>query len=251
MYTHNIDPVIFKLGPFEPRWYGLVYVITFLLVYYFLKKNKSKLNISDAQAESLLLRIVLGVIIGARLFLVLVWEPSYYISNPLKIFALWEGGMSLHGGIIGAFIAGYTYCRKKSISPAKLADVLVLPGMIGLMFGRIANFINAEIIGTITTVPWCIDFGDSLCRHPVQIYAAIGRFFLVLFIIYLIKTRKHLKEGKLFWLTMLIMGIGRFVIDFLRQDPRLFGLSLGQYLSILLSLLSIIILYRYYHKKGE
>jgi len=251
MYIHNLDPVMFHIGPFEARYYGLVYVLTAILCYYFLRKNKDKLKLTNDNVDSFLMQIILGVVIGARLFQVLVWEPAYYLANPFKIIALWEGGMSLHGGILGIALVGYLFCRKHKISIAKLADILIIPLMIGLAFGRIANFINGEIIGTITSLPWCVQFPSyNDCMHPVQLYASAGRFILVGFLIYLIKARKNLKQGCLTWTALCLMSLGRFFLDFIREDPRFLGLSLGQYLSLLLFIISAVILYKYYYKKS-
>lgn len=249
MFTHNINPVMFTIGPFEARWYGLAYVLTFLLTYIYLRKNKENLNISLEDVDNFLLQIILAVIIGARLFAVFVWNPSYYLSNPLDIPMLWKGGMSLHGGIIGVILVGMFFCKKHNISYAKLADILVIPGMIGLIFGRIANFINGEIVGTITDVSWCVMFpGYENCRHPVQLYAAFGRTLLVGFLFWF-KSLKKLKTGLLFWSAMFLMGVGRFLLDFIREDVRYLGLSIGQYLSIILFVVSAIVIYKYYIKQ--
>lgn len=250
MYIHNIDPVIFSIGPLSARWYGLVYVLTFLFSYYFVKRHIKEFGVTREQFDAFALECILGIILGARLFAVFVWNPAYYFANPLKIFAVWEGGMALHGGLIGIALVGWRFCKKYNVDPARMADLIAIPAMVGLMFGRIANFINGEIVGTVTNVPWCVVFPqyDQLCRHPVQLYAAIGRAFLVAYLFILYKT-KFVKKGFIFWSAMFLMGVGRFVIDFLREDPRWFGLSMGQYLSIVLAVVSAIVLYVYYYKE--
>jgi len=254
MFVHNINPTLLNIGPFEIRYYGLVYVIGFLVIYftlmYYSKKKIIKLDKDEAEWFSIYL--ILGVVIGARLFTVLGWsfispDPFYYLKNPLEIFAVWKGGMSLHGGIIGILIAGYLFCRKKKLNMARMADLLVIPGVFVLALGRIANFINGELVGTVTNLPWCFKFPRfEGCRHPVQLYAAAGRAALGGFLIFL--NKKNHKNGFLFWVFILLMGIGRFFCDFLREDPRFLGLSFGQYLSIVMFAAAGFVLWRYYRK---
>lgn len=250
MFVHNINPTILHIwGPFEIRYYGLVYVLGFLLVYYILNKRRDELKLTKAEVESLVLYIILGVVIGARLFEVFIWEHNYYLAHPLEIFAIWQGGMSLHGGIAGVLLAGYLFCKKKKLSLAKLADIVIIPAVFILAIGRIANFINAELVGTITNVPWCVVFpGYDGCRHPVQLYGALGRFILFGYLVAL-KKIKRWKDGFLFWNFVLFMGIGRFFCDFLRDDPRWLGLSMGQYLSLVMAAVAGYILLRYYYEK--
>jgi phosphatidylglycerol:prolipoprotein diacylglycerol transferase len=254
-FIHNINPVLLNLGPFEIRYYGLVYVIGFLVIYFALKyySNKGILKLTKQEVESFALYLMLGVLIGARIFVVFGWsfllgDPLYYLMNPLKIFAVWEGGMSLHGGIVGILLAGYLYCKKKKLNLAKTADLLTIPGVFILALGRIANFINGELVGTITNLPWCFKFKNyNGCRHPVQLYAAAGRALLGGYLL-LINKHKH-KNGFIFWIFITLMGIGRFFCDFVRYDPRLLGLSFGQYLSIVMIIAGIYVLIKYYRKE--
>jgi len=248
MFVHNINPTLLNIGPFEIRYYGLVYVLGFLIVYYLLMKKRDELKLEKKDVENLVLYLILGVVIGSRLLEVLAWSPAHYLTNPLKIFAVWEGGMSVHGGIIGVLIAGYLFCKKKKISLAKLADFIVIPAVFVLALGRIANFINAELVGTITNLPWCVKFpGYEGCRHPVQLYGAAGRFLLFGYLIALKKYKKF-KDGFLFWNFILFMGIGRFFCDFLRDDSRVLGLSMGQYLSLIMAAVAGYVLIKYYKK---
>ena len=248
-FIHNIDPVLLNIGPFEIRYYSLVYVIGFLVIYlalrYYSKKGIVKLTKDDVENFSIYL--ILGVVIGARLLEVIVWNPFYYLMHPLKIFAVWEGGMSLHGGIIGIILVGYFYCRKKKINFVKMADLLVIPGVFVLALGRIGNFINGELWGTVTNLKWCVHFPYAEgCRHPVQIYGAFGRALLGGFL--LILNKKKRKNGFLFWVFIALMGVGRFFCDFVRQDPRLLGLSMGQYLSLVMAAAAGYVLWKYYKK---
>ncbi len=246
MINFNIDPVLLRLGPIQIRYYGLVYVIGLLLGLYILNKARKKgiLDLKDGQEYDLIFYIMLGMLIGARLFHVIFWGLNYYISNPLKIFYLWEGGMSFHGGLIGILVSGYIYCEKNKINVAKLADVLTLPAVFILALGRIVNFINQEIYGTITALPWCVEFKSiEGCRHPVQLYAALGRF--IAFFILLKFGNKH-KEGFVFWNFVFLFGLGRLFLDFLREDIRYLGLSFGQWFSLIMLILSGYVLFRFY-----
>ncbi len=234
MFVNNIDPTLFHIGPFEIRYYGIVYVLGFLLAYYVLVKRRNELKMPREEVDNFMLWLMVCSIAGARAFHILFWEPAYYLSNPLKIFALWEGGMAIHGGILGAVAAIFYFAKKHKISFYRIADILVVPAAFALALGRIANFINNEIVGTISNLPWCVQFkGYDDCRHPVQLYAAIGRFALGAYLIALQKMFR-LKEGLLFWNFVLLLGIGRFFCDFFREDPRMFGLSAGQYFSIVM-----------------
>ena len=249
MFVHNINPVLVSLGPFEIRYYGLVFVIGFLLAYYFLNKKREELGIEKKDVENFLLYLILGTIIGARLFHIFLWEPGYYLSNPSQLLAVWRGGLSLHGGLVGVIAVTYYFSKKHKIKLMKLADVLTLPALFGLALGRFANFMIGVIVGIVTIVRWCVEFPNySGCRHPVQLYGAIGRFLLFGYLLDVMKHKKF-KDGFIFWMFIFFMGIGRFVVDFLREDPRVLGLSMGQYLSLIMALVGGYVLWKYYRKE--
>ncbi len=249
MFTYNINPVLVHMGPLEIRYYAIVYVFGFLLVYYIFHKKRESLSLSKEKVESLVLYIMLGTIIGARLGHVFLWEPAGYFQSPLKIFAIWQGGMSFHGGLIGVLLAAWFFCRKNKVSLAKIADASVIQVAFVLALGRVANFINGELYGTMTNVSWCVNFpAADGCRHPYQIYAAIS-WLMCAFVLVEIKKLKSMsdsKDGFLFWCFILLFGISRFVVDFFREDPQLFGLSMGQYLSTVMVLIGSYVLWRYY-----
>jgi phosphatidylglycerol:prolipoprotein diacylglycerol transferase len=250
-FVHNINPTLIDLGPVEIRYYGLVYVIGFIVVFLYLKhlvKHK-RLLLTEEEIYDLIFYLMIGVLVGSRVVHCLVWEPSYYLAQPWKILYIWEGGMAYHGGLLGVLVATYLFWRRKEVrkkvSLAKLADYLAIPSTLMLAFGRVANFINGELPGTVTNVSWCWQFPEyEGCRHPQQLYAAAKRF-LVFGILVLLNRRKH-KDGFIVWNMVWMMGLGRFVIDFWRDEATLLGLTAGQYLSIVMILLGGYVLIRHY-----
>jgi phosphatidylglycerol---prolipoprotein diacylglyceryl transferase len=260
MINFSFDPVIASFSIFEIRYYGLVYVFGFILIYLWLwfGIKKKKIDLDTEELDTLMLYLMLGVILGSRLFHVFIWEPVYYFSNPLQIFAVWNGGMAFHGGLIGSAFAIWLFCKKESIkkkgiSLAKLADYLVIPGIFALALGRIANFLNGELPGTVTNVPWCFNFpGYEGCRHPSQLYGAIKRFIILGIIVVFDRVyiaKNSVKDGFLFWLFVGLMGIGRFILNFFRDDLRLFGLSTGQYLGLGMFIIAVAVYFKYYYHK--
>jgi phosphatidylglycerol:prolipoprotein diacylglycerol transferase len=259
VFYQNINPVFLTVGPFEIRYYGMVYAIGFLVTYFLFRwlarKGEIK-NLTLEKADSLMLYLILGSIVGARLLLFVFYSPATFLSDPLEIFRVWHGGMSFHGGIIGAVVASLLFCRKHKVEFYKLADFTVIPLAFFLILGRIANFINGELVGIKTNVPWCVVFRDyDGCRHPSQLYEAAKNLviFITLSILYFSKDiKKKLKDGIIFWLFVLMYGVLRFIITFWRDDPRFLGLSMGQYLCIAMMVVSIIFLFKIQkHKKRK
>jgi len=239
MYTHNLNPTILNLGPLEIRWYGLVYALGFIITIWILQKYKSKLSISKDDIWDLLFYLILGVIVGSRVFMIL-WEPSYYLSNFTNIFKIWQGGMSFHGGFTGAVIAGWIYCKKKQIDFWKLADLIAFPAIFALALGRIANFINGELVGRTWNGSWCVIFPDydNVCRHPSTIYAAGERFLIFGWLLFL-NFWKEFKPGFIFWNFVFFEGLGRIIVDFYRENALFLGFSLGQWLSLLMVIVTL------------
>ncbi|MBW2972183.1 prolipoprotein diacylglyceryl transferase [Candidatus Woesearchaeota archaeon] len=248
-FTHNIDPVLVHLGPLEIRYYGLVYVIAFVLVYFYFRYlvKHRKVKLSEDELYDFILYNMVGVLVGSRLIHCIFWDPIYYLSQPWKILFVWEGGMAFHGGLLGVAVATYLFWRKigRRISFAKLGDYLSMPALFMLAVGRIANFVNGELPGRVTDVSWCVYFpGYEGCRHPQQLYSALKRFIVFGWLVFL-NTRKH-KDGFIIWNMVFFVGIGRFFIDFYREDPTLLGLAAGQYLSIIMIVAGAYALARYY-----
>ena len=249
MFVHNIDPVFFSIGPLEVRYYGLVYSIGFLLVYFLLRyySKKDKIKLTYDQIDILVIYLVLGLIIGARLFEVIFWEPQYYFSDLRRILFIHQGGLSFHGGLVGIIFAGYLFTKKYKINFYELADIVAIPAALMLSLGRIANFINGELPGRLTNVSWCFDFPyHDGCRHPSQLYGSFKRFmiFIWLFVI----NRKEWTKGFIFWNFVLLDGIGRFIVDFYRDDILYLGLTMGQILSIFTISVSIYFLNKNHRK---
>jgi len=250
MFTIDINPVLVSLGPFEIRYYGLVFVLGFLIVLVVLQRatKKNRIDMSKDQTYDLVFYLMIGVLIGARIFHIVFWDLDYYMKNLIKIFYIWEGGLSVHGGLLGGILSVYLFTKKHKLNFWKIADLLIIPAILMLAFGRIANFINQEILGTITNVSWCVKFlgADPLyCRHPVQLYAALGRFSLFFFLLTL---KDKYKDGFVFWNFIFLLSIGRFILDFIREDIRYMGLSAGQWLSILMILFGGYVLFRFYRE---
>jgi len=256
LFANNWVEKILTLGPFEIRYYGLVYAIGFLIAYLLLRwvaKNGGIKNFTVEKADSFILYLIIGAIVGARVLLFIFYYPHTLLSDPLEVFRVWHGGMSFHGGLVGAIIAGLIFCRKHKVNFYKLGDFMVLPLSFFLIFGRIANFINGELVGTKTHVSWCVVFpGYDGCRHPSQLYEALKNLvvFITLSILYFNKEiKKKLKDGIIFWLFVLLYGVLRFIITFWRDDPRFLDLSGGQYLCILMVIVSIYFLFRIQRNK--
>lgn len=247
MFTSTIDPVLMHIGPLEIRYYGIVYALGFLFAVPYLKwaSGKGILELSDDDVYDIVFYMMIGTLIGGRLFSTLVWYPSYYLAHPLEIFMIWKGGMAFHGSFIGVIIATWWAAREKSISLARLLDVSCIPFVLFLGLGRLANFANGELYGPVTNAPWCVKFPNvEGCRHPYQLYSALKRFIMVPLLILLYR-RPH-KDGFVFVMMGLMFGIGRFVLDFWREDPLYFGLSIGQWSSTLVLVIFGYISLRFY-----
>jgi phosphatidylglycerol:prolipoprotein diacylglycerol transferase len=246
---HNIDPVLIQLGPVRIGWYGLMYIFGFLasylLVLYQIKRRD--FGFSREEVEDLFVYLVLGLIIGARLGYILFYDLALYLSKPLEIFAIWHGGMSFHGGLIGLVLAGILVARRKKKSFWKMADLFIVTAPIGLGLGRIGNFINGELYGRMTQVPWGIIFprGGPLPRHPSQLYECALEGLVLFTVLWSLKDRK-LPSGGLLAVFLILYGIFRFAVEFLREPDSQLGfvlgpLTMGQLLSSFMVVAGIIL----------
>jgi phosphatidylglycerol:prolipoprotein diacylglycerol transferase len=244
-----ISPTIVTLGPLQIRWYGIMYVLGFMASYLLVKYQiiKKRLNIEIKRVNDLFLFLVIGLIIGARLGYCIFYNFSFYLIHPLKLFAIWEGGMSFHGGLIGVVISGYIYIKRHELSFWQLADLLVVTAPIGLGLGRLGNFLNAELYGRVTTLPWGMIFpsAGNLPRHPSQLYECLLEGILLFAILWWVKAFP-LRKGTLFCLFFFLYSAFRFFVEFFREpDPQLgFILSfmtMGQILSVLMGIGGVIL----------
>ncbi len=254
MYVHNLTPILLKLGPLEIRYYGLMYVLGFLFVYFVLNyfSKKKLFPLSKEDIADLMSYLIVGIIVFARLFYVFVYNFSYYFSEPLKIFAIWEGGLSFHGGLIGAVLAALYYCKKKNLNFYDLADFVVIPLGVALFFGRIGNFINGELYGRITNVPWAVKFpGAEGFRHPSQLYEA-GKNLIIFAVQWPLKD-KSLPKGFRFWLFVLMYSSMRFAVEFFREPDTqigfIFGFTLGQWINVVMFAIGLVFFVRVNRKK--
>lgn len=252
MFTLNIDPVLLHIGQLQVRYYGLVYALGFILaMFIFLnvaKKNEIK-GFNEEKAYDLTLILILSSILGARLFFELIYNFNNFISYPIQFFYFWEGGMSIHGGLIFGIIGIFYFCKKNKIHFYDIADLIAIPLSLMLFFGRIANFINGELYGKITTVSWAVKFpGVEGYRHPSQLYEALKN--LIIFgILAWINNFKHLKKGTLFWSFIGLYGLFRFLVTFYREAEYYFlGIGIGQWLSLSMVPIAGIMLYKIYKK---
>lgn len=234
VFEHALNPVLLDLGPLQIRWYGVMWALGFLLVYWYVRKSAREglIKITDDDVDWLMVWITVGTLLGARLFEVFVWEWQYYAANPGEIIAIWRGGLSFHGGLLGSVIAGYWFARRRKLSFLNLCDVCSVPVALGLAFGRIGNFINGELWGRITNVPWAVKFpGAEGYRHPSQLYESFYSF--VLFgILYAFRARKW-PHGSLFALFLMLYAVFRFITEYFREPTVMVGpLTLGQALNI-------------------
>ncbi|MFC1742107.1 prolipoprotein diacylglyceryl transferase [Nanoarchaeota archaeon] len=253
VFVHNLNPVLLDLGPVEIRYYGLVYVLGFLLAYLYLDFviKRKHLRLNKEELYDLIFYNMVGVLVGSRLIHVIFWQPSYYLMRPWEILYIWQGGMAFHGGLLGVALGTYLFWRqpaiRKKVSLLKLGDYLSIPAVFILAVGRLANFLNGELPGRVTDVSWCWYFPEyGGCRHPQQLYSAAKRFLVFGFLVFL--HRKKRKDGFIFWNMITLMGVGRFVIDFYREDLTWLMLTAGQWLSAVMVLLGGYVLFRYYRK---
>ncbi len=251
----DIDPVAIEIGPLQIRWYALAYLAGLLLGWWLARRivRRPGWRITAEQLDDLLFYATLGIIIGGRLGYVIFYNPGYYLRNPVEILFLWEGGMSFHGGLVGVLVAVWWCARKHRLSLFEVGDVVAAVAPIGLLLGRIANFINGELWGRPTDLPWAVVFPHAgpEPRHPSQLYeAALEGLLLLLVLQYLAhRPRSRIGEGTLAGVFLLGYGLARIFVEFFREpDPQLgflFGvITMGQLLSIPLVLAGIWLLLR-------
>jgi len=248
----NIDPIAFSFGPLEVRWYSLAYIVGLILAWQvcqYLAKTYSK-KITAEHFDDFVAYCALGIILGGRMGYVLFYNFQAYIQNPIEILYVWQGGMSFHGGLLGVVVAILWFAHSRSISRYELADMIVVVGPIGLLLGRIANFVNGELFGRVTDFKWAFIFptsGDGLPRHASQLYeAALEGLFLglVLFFLYRVKSIRE-RFGTITGVFFLGYGLSRFIVEYVREPDQHIGflfnfITMGQLLSLPLIIAGIL-----------
>ncbi len=249
-----IDPIAFNLLTIEIRWYGILYAIGLIGGYFIWKKLSKEEGLNEKTILELYLFMLFWLFIGSRLFHILLYNFDYFYNNPTQVFNFFGGGLSSHGGIIGGTLGGYYYCWKRKLDFWKLADVAI----IGIAFPagciRVGNFLNNELVGRITDVPWAIKFkGYNDYRHPSQLYEAAKNFFItiLLYKLHYIKSLR-LPKGFLYWLFIFLFSILRIVTENFKEYMVFeTGLTMGQRISIIFSIISGIILIWLWVKKRD
>jgi len=269
-FVHNIDPIIFSIGSFPFAWYGFSYVISCVIGYIIAKKNfaRKAVKISEVHFDTFMFCIVLGVSFGGRLGYVLFYQFTYYLQNPIEIFYTRQGGMSFHGGMLGVIIASLLFCKKYKYNFYTLADPTMPAVAVGVGLVRVANFVNGELYGRATTLPWAVIFRtDNMYplpknltpalivrlqqygiltppSHPSQLYESLLEGFLMAIFLQIMLTRTKI-NGLLFWLFITIYGVVRYLIEYIRlpddipmyDNGMLLGyFSMGQLLSLCMAI---------------
>jgi phosphatidylglycerol:prolipoprotein diacylglycerol transferase len=249
----QIDPVAFRIGPLAVRWYGISYIVAIGIGWLLMRSRAARPGSgwTRSEVDDFIFYLALGVVLGGRIGYILFYNFHVYVENPLAILRVWQGGMSFHGGLIGLFIASAWWARRTSRRFLQVCDFVTPCGPLGLFFGRLANFINGELWGAPTTLPWGVVFPNAgpLPRHPSQLYEGLLEG-LVLFAIVWLYSRRSRPVGSVTGLFLIGYGLARFAVEFVREpDPQLgylaFGwLTMGQVLSTPMILLGVWLIWR-------
>ncbi|HWP58878.1 MAG TPA: prolipoprotein diacylglyceryl transferase [Candidatus Acidoferrales bacterium] len=239
-FVWDVAPEIFTLGPFQPRWYGLLFAVGFVLGYEIMAQIYGREGRPLENLSSLLVHLILGTIIGARLGHVLFYQPLDYLARPWEILMIWHGGLASHGGFAGVLIAIYLYLRKyRDMTFTELADRLSVPSLLVSALIRVGNFFNSEILGTPSNLPWAVVFArvDNIPRHPAMLYEAAA-YFVIFCALYAAYWKTSLTEhpGRLFGASLVASFSARFLIELVKENQAPFEaalwLNMGQLLSI-------------------
>ena len=256
--VHNFDPVFIDLGIFQIRWYSLAYIAGIALGWLYAIKIIEKLSLKKnyflvrrEQFDELITYLIIGIVLGGRLGYVIFYNFKYYSENIIEIFKLWQGGMSFHGGLIGLIIAVYIYSKNSKTSFFKFADIISCVAPIGIFLGRIANFINGELYGKVSTLPWAIIFpyAGNVARHPSQIYEAILEGFILFILLNYLAFKKNLiiKSGYISGLFLIFYSILRIIAENFREPDVHIGylfnyISMGTLLSLIIFFVGFVII---------
>ena len=256
MFTNNFDPVAIQIFSLEIRWYSLAYIAGISLGWLYCKKKLIKdQNLLDI-FDDYITYLIIGIILGGRIGYVLFYNLAYYLKNPLEILMVWNGGMSFHGGLIGVIIASKLFSNKNKINQFILLDLVALSAPIGIFFGRVANFINSELYGRVTDVPWSVTFKliDNIKRHPSQLYEALLEGIILFFILrYFFNKQYFKKPGQISSLFLVFYSLFRYFAEYFRSPDShlgylIFSLTMGQLISIVFLIIGMLL---FFVKKNE
>lgn len=249
----SIDPIALQIGPIAIRWYALAYITGLLIGWVYVRHlaRTKTISLNINMIDDLLVWIMVGVILGGRFGYVIFYQAQFYIENPMAVFAVWQGGMSFHGGLIGVVVALYWFARRRQVGFFSVADAIAPIFPFGLMLGRISNFVNGELFGRFSDVPWAIVFpqGGNIPRHPSQLYEAFLEGALLLCVmLYLVHARSaYRKSGLLSGVFLLGYSVARIVSEIYRQPDQQIGFiwsyfTMGQVLSVPLGAVGLFII---------
>ena len=251
MFINNFDPVAFQIMSFEIRWYSLAYILGIVIGWTLCKKIFIKNSDISEKFDDYITYLIIGVILGGRIGYIIFYNFSYYLDNIFDIFKIWQGGMSFHGGLLGVIASSYIFAKKNNQNPFFYLDQVSLVAPIGIFFGRLANFINSELYGKTTDVPWSVIFikVDNLSRHPSQLYEAILEGIILFLILNYFMNKDYLKKpGLISGLFLIYYSLFRFFIEFLRVPDQQIGylflnLTMGQIISLVFVSIGITLFY--------
>jgi phosphatidylglycerol:prolipoprotein diacylglycerol transferase len=252
MFINNFDPVAFQILSFEIRWYSLAYILGIVIGWSLCKKIFIKNSEINEKFDDYITYLIIGIILGGRLGYIIFYNFSYYLNNIFDIFKIWQGGMSFHGGLLGVIISSFLFAKKNNQNPFSYLDQVSLVAPIGIFFGRLANFINSELYGRTTDLPWSVIFikVDNLSRHPSQLYEAILEgVILFLVLMYFVNKNYLRKPGLISALFLIFYSLFRFIIEFFRVPDEQLGylilnLTMGQMISLVFVTIGTILFYR-------
>jgi len=247
MFINNFDPVAIQILSVEIRWYSLAYIIGIIAGWVLSKKYFISSNSIKEKFDDFISYIIIGIIVGGRLGYVIFYNLDYYLNNLSDIFKIWQGGMSFHGGLIGVIIVSILFAKKNNQNPYDYLDIISLVAPIGIFFGRIANFINSELYGIETSLPWGVKFlkVDNLYRHPSQIYEAFFEGAILFLILIILRNKGFIKfPGFISGLFLILYSTFRFFLEFLRVPDEQLGylflnLTMGQIISFIFFIIGI------------
>ena len=249
MYIHNIDPILLNLGIIEIRWYSLAYIVGILAGWWLGKKilafkiENQKLIFKLEDFDNLITYLIIAIILGGRLGYIFFYNFSYYMTHPLDIVKIWEGGMSFHGALIGIVLGTYLFSKKHQIKTFILLDIVACVSPVGIFFGRLANFVNSELIGKPSEIMWSVIFVkiDNISRHPSQIYEALLEGLLLFTILIVLTFKKEVKNGLCSSYFLMLYGIFRIFCEQFREPDKHIGYFLNYFsLGTILSSLMIV-----------